>query len=153
MRPLPLPMRLDRFYKIDGTVKNPISALCAISEEIHVRLSTLNSSKIAQVWILNFLRHHLKTDFYETILTYVKALPAFMPYKEIQRCFLSRILLYPYQTEGFHVLKKIEVFKENDFSEKTFKKLLVHDSPYFKIINFNFRPGQELPVHSHDIEG
>lgn len=51
------------------------------------------------------------------------------------------------------MLKKIEVFKENDFSEKQFKKLLVHDSPYFKIINFNFKAGQELPVHSHDIEG
>ncbi len=51
------------------------------------------------------------------------------------------------------MLKKIEVFKENDFSEKQFKKLLVHDSPYFKVINFNFRGGQELPVHSHDIEG
>jgi quercetin dioxygenase-like cupin family protein len=31
--------------------------------------------------------------------------------------------------------------------------LLVHDSPYFKILNFNFKSGQELPVHSHDIEG
>ncbi len=51
------------------------------------------------------------------------------------------------------MLKKIEVFKENEFSEKQFKKLLVHDSPYFKIINFNFLPGQELPVHAHDIEG
>ncbi|MFO8113641.1 MAG: cupin [Desulfosalsimonadaceae bacterium] len=51
------------------------------------------------------------------------------------------------------MLKKIEVFKENDFSEKQFKKLLVHDSAYFKVINFNFRGGQELPVHSHDIEG
>ena len=51
------------------------------------------------------------------------------------------------------MLKKTEVFRENDFSDKQFKKLLVHDSPYFKIINFNFRPGQELPVHSHDIEG
>ncbi|MFP4668559.1 MAG: cupin domain-containing protein [Desulfosalsimonas sp.] len=51
------------------------------------------------------------------------------------------------------MLKKTEVFKENDFSDKQFKKLLVHDSPYFKVINFNFRPGQELPVHSHDIEG
>ena len=29
----------------------------------------------------------------------------------------------------------------------------MHDSPYFKIINFNFKAGQELPVHSHDIEG
>lgn len=51
------------------------------------------------------------------------------------------------------MLKKTELFKENDFSEKQFRKLLVHDSPYFKIINFNFRAGQELPVHSHDIEG
>lgn len=51
------------------------------------------------------------------------------------------------------MLKKIEVFKENDFSEKQFKKFLVHDSPYFKVINFNFRPGQELALHSHDVEG
>ena len=29
----------------------------------------------------------------------------------------------------------------------------MHDSPYFKILNFNFKAGQELPVHSHDIEG
>lgn len=33
------------------------------------------------------------------------------------------------------------------------KKLLVHDSPYFKILNFNFKAGQELPIHSHDVEG
>ena len=51
------------------------------------------------------------------------------------------------------MLKKIAVFEENDFSEKQFKKLLVHDSPYFKIINFNFKAGQELPIHSHEIEG
>lgn len=51
------------------------------------------------------------------------------------------------------MLKRIAIFEENDFSEKTFKKLLVHDSPYFKIINFNFKPGQELPIHSHDLEG
>ena len=50
-------------------------------------------------------------------------------------------------------MKRINLYEENDFSEKAFKKLLVHDSPYFKIINFNFRAGQELPVHSHDIEG
>lgn len=51
------------------------------------------------------------------------------------------------------MMKKVEVFKENDFSDKALKKLLVHDSPYFKVINFNFIAGQELPVHSHDIEG
>lgn len=51
------------------------------------------------------------------------------------------------------MMKKIEVYKENDFDEKAMKKLLVHDSPYFKILNFNFKAGQELPVHAHEIEG
>ena len=50
-------------------------------------------------------------------------------------------------------MKKISIYDEKDFSDKAFTKLLVHDSPYFKIINFNFKAGQELPVHSHDIEG
>jgi quercetin dioxygenase-like cupin family protein len=51
------------------------------------------------------------------------------------------------------MLKKIDLFKESGFDDNAMKKYLVHDSPYFKVINFNFRPGQELPVHSHDIEG
>ena len=51
------------------------------------------------------------------------------------------------------MLKKIEVFKENQFSDKGLSKLLVHDSPYFKVINFNLKAGQELPVHSHEIDG
>jgi quercetin dioxygenase-like cupin family protein len=50
-------------------------------------------------------------------------------------------------------VKQVNVYDENDFSEKAFKRLLVHDSPYFKILNFNFKAGQELPVHSHDIDG
>ena len=50
-------------------------------------------------------------------------------------------------------MKRLNLYEENDFSEKVFKTLLVHDSPYFKILNFNFKAGQELPVHSHDIEG
>lgn len=50
-------------------------------------------------------------------------------------------------------MKKLNLFEANDFSDKGMKKLLVHDSPYFKILNFNFKPGQELPIHSHDIEG
>ena len=51
------------------------------------------------------------------------------------------------------MLKRIEVYKESGFSEKTLKRYLVHDSPYFKVLNFNFKAGQELPIHSHDIEG
>ncbi len=50
-------------------------------------------------------------------------------------------------------MKKINLYEANDFSEKAMKKFLVHDSPYFKILNFNFRAGQQLPIHSHDIEG
>ena len=50
-------------------------------------------------------------------------------------------------------MKQVDIFNEGKFKQEAFSKLLVHDSPYFKIINFNFEPGQELPVHSHDIEG
>lgn len=50
-------------------------------------------------------------------------------------------------------MKKIELFKENDFNDLHMSRLLVHDSPYFKILNFNFKAGQELPIHSHEIEG
>jgi len=50
-------------------------------------------------------------------------------------------------------MKRIDLYKENGFSDLLLKKLLVHDSPYFKILNFNFKAGQELPIHSHDIEG
>ncbi len=51
------------------------------------------------------------------------------------------------------MIQRIEVFKENDFGDKAMKTFLVHDSPYMKVINFNFRAGQELPIHSHEIEG
>jgi len=51
------------------------------------------------------------------------------------------------------MMKKVALFKENDFNDLHMSRLLVHDSPYFKVLNFNFRAGQELPIHSHDIEG
>ncbi len=50
-------------------------------------------------------------------------------------------------------MKTINLYQSNDFSVKAHKTFLVHESPYFKIINFNFKAGQELPVHSHEIEG
>jgi len=55
--------------------------------------------------------------------------------------------------KGERLMKKIEVFKENQFNDLHMSRYIVHDSPYFKILNFNFRAGQELPIHSHDIEG
>ena len=54
---------------------------------------------------------------------------------------------------GCTVMKKVSMFEENSFKDSGLSRLLVHDSPYFKILNFNFRAGQELPLHSHDIEG
>jgi quercetin dioxygenase-like cupin family protein len=51
------------------------------------------------------------------------------------------------------VMKKVSMFEENSFKDSGLSHLLVHDSPYFKILNFNFKGGQELPLHSHDIEG
>jgi quercetin dioxygenase-like cupin family protein len=50
-------------------------------------------------------------------------------------------------------MKKISVFDEGKFNDKTFNNFLVYNSEHFKIINFNFKAGQSLPVHSHDIEG
>lgn len=50
-------------------------------------------------------------------------------------------------------MPKINLYETGDFSDRGLKRLLVHDSPYMKILNFNFRAGQEMPVHNHDIEG
>ena len=51
------------------------------------------------------------------------------------------------------MMEKKNLFEENDFNELHMSRLLVHDSPYFKILNFNFKAGQELPIHSHEVEG
>jgi len=51
------------------------------------------------------------------------------------------------------MMRRVEVFKESGFSYKGMKKLLIHDSPYFRVINFNFKGGQELGIHSHDVDG
>ena len=44
------------------------------------------------------------------------------------------------------MLKRVEVFREGGFKDLTVNRFLVHDSPYMRVINFNFRAGQELPV-------
>jgi quercetin dioxygenase-like cupin family protein len=50
-------------------------------------------------------------------------------------------------------MKMVKLYEANDFSATSFKRLLVNDSPYMKILNFNFTAGQELPLHSHNLEG
>ncbi len=51
------------------------------------------------------------------------------------------------------MLKRVEVFKDGKFNDLAMARMLVHDSPYFRVLNFNFKAGQELPIHSHDTEG
>ena len=51
------------------------------------------------------------------------------------------------------MMRRIEVLKEGTFSEKGMQKVLIHDSPYFRVLNFNFKSGQELGIHSHDTDG
>lgn len=50
-------------------------------------------------------------------------------------------------------MKHLNIIEVNDFNDLSLSKYLVHDSPYFKILNFNFRAGQKLPIHSHQIDG
>jgi len=49
--------------------------------------------------------------------------------------------------------KMTALFTEGRFSDKGLGKLLVHDSPYFRILNFNLKAGQIMPMHNHDVEG
>lgn len=51
------------------------------------------------------------------------------------------------------MLRRVDLKAENDFKDFGPSNFLVHDSPYMKVINFNFKAGQELPIHSHEIEG
>jgi len=50
-------------------------------------------------------------------------------------------------------MKKIELDQTREFNPLGVKNIVVHDSEFFKIINFNIKAGMIFPVHSHDIEG
>lgn len=50
-------------------------------------------------------------------------------------------------------MKKIELDETREFNPIAIKNFVLHDSPYFKIINFNIRAGQLFPVHSHQLDG
>ena len=49
-------------------------------------------------------------------------------------------------------MKKIEIDEIAKFKPESFYLNFIHESPNFKIILFCFEPGQELPVHSHDVD-
>ncbi len=50
-------------------------------------------------------------------------------------------------------MKLIHLSESNEFDEKKFKRFLLHDSPYFRILNFNLAAGQLFPVHNHPADG
>ena len=50
-------------------------------------------------------------------------------------------------------MKKIDLDTAREFDSKKMKKFLVHDSAYFRIINFNLAAGITFPVHSHELDG
>lgn len=50
-------------------------------------------------------------------------------------------------------MKKINIFDDGPFKDTGYGMLWVHDSPNFRIVNFNFKAGQTLAVHSHEADG
>lgn len=50
-------------------------------------------------------------------------------------------------------MKMIHLAESNVFEEKGLKRFLLHDSPYFRILNFNLQAGQVFPVHRHPADG
>ncbi|MGV1097948.1 cupin domain-containing protein [Thiovibrio sp. JS02] len=50
-------------------------------------------------------------------------------------------------------MEKKNFAQTGSFDDKAMKRFLLHDSPYFRILNFNLSAGQVFPVHSHEVEG
>ncbi len=50
-------------------------------------------------------------------------------------------------------MKKISLSESREFNPKHFSRFLLHDSPWFRVLNFNLAAGQIFPVHSHPSEG
>lgn len=50
-------------------------------------------------------------------------------------------------------MKKIELDRTRDFNPLGMKSIVVHDSEFFKILNFNIMGGSIFPIHSHELDG
>jgi quercetin dioxygenase-like cupin family protein len=50
-------------------------------------------------------------------------------------------------------VKKTSLFEQCLYVDTGFGNVLIHDSPYMKILSFGFKAGQSLPLHAHEIEG
>lgn len=50
-------------------------------------------------------------------------------------------------------MKKIELDTTRKFNPLGMQNVVLHESEFFKIINFNIAAGRIFPVHSHDLDG
>jgi quercetin dioxygenase-like cupin family protein len=50
-------------------------------------------------------------------------------------------------------MKMIHLSESRVFEAQGMKRFLLHDSPYFRILNFNLQAGQIFPVHRHPADG
>ena len=46
------------------------------------------------------------------------------------------------------MMEKKSLAETRIFDSRSMKKVLMHDSPWFRILNFNLSAGQVFPVHS-----
>lgn len=51
------------------------------------------------------------------------------------------------------MMKTIDLAKSREFNPLGMKSIVLHDSEYFKILNFNIKGGHIFPIHSHDLDG
>lgn len=49
-------------------------------------------------------------------------------------------------------MKVIDLQEFTQFDPAKMHRELLYDSPNLRVLSFNFEPGQELPVHSHDAD-
>ncbi|HHD63560.1 MAG TPA: cupin domain-containing protein [Desulfobulbaceae bacterium] len=50
-------------------------------------------------------------------------------------------------------MKKLALADSRVFNPLGMKSIVLHDSEYFKILNFNLKAGHVFPIHSHDLDG
>jgi quercetin dioxygenase-like cupin family protein len=49
-------------------------------------------------------------------------------------------------------MKFIDLKEFTQFNPDHLHRELLYDAPNLRVLSFNFEPGQELPVHSHEID-
>jgi quercetin dioxygenase-like cupin family protein len=58
----------------------------------------------------------------------------------------------PFTTAPGGPMKFIDLKEFTKFDPGKMHRELLYDSPNLRVLSFNFEPGQELPVHSHEVD-